>query len=138
MENRFLAGKQEEAETARERAKKTFQDSGHKKKERKNKKEEEKTKCKKSTRTSWWSKIRKSFWCSHEEAEGGEKRKRGVEVKRGTPRREYAWKMGKTASPPHAAGTRNVRCKRCCGRFTKGNSSGVQNARRNAVQRGRA
>ena len=46
--------------------------------------------------------------------------------------------MGKMASPPCAAGTKNVECERCCGRFTEGNSSGFQNARRNAVKRRKA
>ena len=63
---------------------------------------------------------------------------RGVEGKRGTPGREYMpGTMVRWLLLPFAAGTRSVRCKRCCGRFTEENS-GVQNARRNAVQRGKA
>ena len=74
----------------------------------------------------------------HEEEEGGLRRKEVCRRKARHTQREniclgrwIRWLL-----LLFAAGTRNVRCKRCCGRFTEGNS-GVQNARRNAVQRGK-
>ena len=77
------------------------------KKRRKKRRKKKKTKCKESTRTGWWSEIRKSFVSAFT------RKRKEVEVKRGTPRRDKAWHDGEEASSPFAAGTKHVWCERC-------------------------
>ena len=99
----FFVEKKERRGTARVRAQKPFKKEATKKEGgefRKGRKKEsgrkggkkKKAKCKKSTRTSWWNKIRKSFVGAFTRKRNVEKEEqRGVEVKRCAPGREHAW-----------------------------------------------
>ena len=88
---------------------------------------------KKSKRTRWWSVFNAVTWKRKEEEE---EKKYGSKA-RYPKARQGLGRWRRWLPFPLVDGTKSVRWKRCCRRFTEGINSGPQNARRIVIQRGK-